>query len=166
MRIDAEAPVLLGMPAAAEAALQACSRSWHDEAVAEGHLHSALAAAPHALAVRIGAYKFYFYRNRLAEAADQALACLALAAEGLGLVADWRQVQPDQAPFSELLPQPRLYLQCLLAYGYCRARLGDLSEGRAAMVKVTELDAADRFGAGRLVAVVDRGGIDPEDDTA
>lgn len=164
MQIDAAASLPLTLPAAAEAALRACSQSWHDAAVAEGHLHTALTAAPQSLAVRIGAYKFYFYRNRLGEAAAQALACLGLAAETLGLAADWRLVRPDQAPFWDLLPQPRLYLQSLLAYGYCRVRLGDADEGRAALVKVAELDPADRFGAARLVAVVDRGGVDPEDE--
>ena len=76
----------------------------------------------------------------------------------------WREIAPDHAAFDQLQPLPRLYLQCLLAYGYCRLRLGEAVEGRAVLLKAAELDPADRFGARRLVDVVDRGGVDEDDD--
>lgn len=162
MELEAAPDVPLSLPPAAELALRACSATWHDGDVAEGHLRHALAVAPDALAVRIGAYKFYFYRNRLAEAAEHARGCLDHAARLLGIAADWQQVGSSDAAFDQLLPMPRFYLQCLLAYGYCRVRLGDLAEGRAVLVKAGELDPADRLGARRLVAVIDRGGVDED----
>lgn len=163
MELEATPELPVSLPPAAEAALRACSAAWHDGDAAEGHLRRALAAAPDALAVRMGAYKFYFYRNRLAEAADHARACLDQTARLLGIAADWRQVESGDAAFDQLLPVPRFYLQCLLAYGYCRVRLGDIAEGRAVLVKAGALDPADRLGACRLVAVVDRGGIDDDE---
>ena len=56
------------LPAAAERALHAVGQDWHDEAAAERHIRAALALAPDHLAVQIAAYKFFFYRHRLAEA--------------------------------------------------------------------------------------------------
>ncbi len=39
-----------------------------------------------------------------------------------------------------------------------KCRLGRVEEGRAALEKVAALDLADRIGARRLLAVLDRGG--------
>ena len=53
---------------------------------------------------------------------------------------------------------PRLFLFALKAYGYVLVRNGALATGRAAVAKVAELDPADRIGAVRLLAVIDRNG--------
>ena len=90
------------LPPEAERALHRAGLDWSDEAAAEGHIQSALALAPEHLATRLGAYKFYFYRHRLAEALPHAEACLAHAARTLGLSADWRQTAPGQANFTEV----------------------------------------------------------------
>ena len=52
----------------------------------------------------------------------------------------------------------------MIAWGYCRARLGFVGEGRAVIAKAAELDSIDRFRAGRLLAVLDRGGADRDAD--
>jgi tetratricopeptide (TPR) repeat protein len=150
------------LPAAAERALRAAGLDWQDEAAAEGHIHDALALAPGHLAVQIAAYKFYFYRHRLAEALPYAHACLAEAQRRAQLPADWRDVQPADAAFTTLEPQPRLFLFALTAVGYVLARLGHTDEARAALEKVANLDPADRMGARRLLAVIDRGGQDED----
>lgn len=153
----------LDLPADAEAALRQSGLAWADEAESEKLLLAALRAAPESLAVRIGAYKFYFYRARLTEAIDHAQAILAIAARALGLPEDWRRVTSAHAPFSELLPWPRLWLQALLAHGYCMARLGRLEEAREALAKVVILDSANRFRAASLLAHVERGGLEEDE---
>lgn len=128
----------------------------------EAAVLAALALAPDDLAVRMGAYKFYFYDHRLAEALPHAAHVVAAAARNLGLAEDWRALAPGSAAFDTYDEGPRLLLQSLIAWGYCQARIGALDDGRAALLKAAELDPADKFGARRLIAVLDRGGRDDE----
>ncbi len=132
-------------------------------AASEAAILAALHLAPDDLAVRMGAYKFYFYNARLAEALPHAAWTIAHAAHALALPEDWRQVEPGSAAFDTLEEGPRLFLQSLLAWGYCKARLGDLTEGIEAMERVAALDPHDRFGAARLADVVRRQGHDEEE---
>jgi hypothetical protein len=152
------------LPPAAEAALKQVGACWADEAAAERLVLQALDLAPDTLAARIGAYKFYFYRHRLAEAAVHARSCLDWVAERLQMPRDWRQVQPRHADFTGLEPMPRLWLQIVVAIGYCLSRLGQTDEGLECLAKVAELDPADRFGARRLSAIIARGDADDDEE--
>jgi hypothetical protein len=151
------------LPADAERALHAAGLAWQGEAAAEGHILDAVALAPGHPAVHVGAYKFYFYRHRLAEALPHARVCLADALRRSQLPADWRDLRADDAAFSLLEPAPRLVLFALIACGYVLARLGREAESRAYLAKVAELDPEDRMSARRLLAVLDRGGEESED---
>jgi hypothetical protein len=128
----------------------------------EAAVLEALTVAPDDRAVRMGAYKFYFYDGRLAEAVPHAEWCIAAAARDLDLPVDWRAVAPGAAAFDGYDEEPRLFLQSLIAWGYCKARLGDLTAGLEALAKAVELDPADKFGAARLAAVIRRRGDDEE----
>ena len=150
------------LPPPAERALHAAGLAWDDEQAAERHVLEALTLAPDHLAARIGAYKFYLYRHRLAEALPHAEACLAETLRQAGLAADWRSLRPDDSAFGSLEPAPRAVLFALVACGYVLARLARADESRAFLGKVAELDAADLLGARRLLAVLDRGGQDDE----
>jgi tetratricopeptide (TPR) repeat protein len=148
-----------GLPLAADRHLRAAAASWHAEPVAEQHLRAAQSLAPGHAAVLIGLYRFYFYRNRLAEALGVARLCLAKAARELGLDADWRRVRPGDASFASYEAfLPRFYLFTLKGYAYLQLRLGDLAEGQAATAKLLELDPADRFGGSVLLGVLQRMG--------
>jgi tetratricopeptide (TPR) repeat protein len=157
----------LDLPPGAEAALKQAGQLWHQEAAAEAKVKEALALAPDALAARIGAYKFYFYRHRLDEALPHARSCVAFALEALGLGEDWQCVRPGDAAFVgsavTLAPLPKLLMQTLIATGYVLARLGRIEESEAHLSKVVELDPGDRLGAGRMLAVVRRGGVEEEE---
>lgn len=154
----------LDVPQTAKAELAAAGAAWEDEARAEAHVRAAVAAAPEALAVRMGAYKFYLYRHRLEEALPHAVAILAQAARRLQLPHDWREVAAHHAAFDRIEPWPRLFLQALVAIGYAQLRLGRMEEGQAALAKAAALDPHDRLGAGRLMAVAERGGADGDED--
>lgn len=116
--------------------------------------------APESRDVRMAAYKFHFYNHEHAAAADHAAVCIAMFAADLGVVADWSRLAANDADFTALERAPGRLLQALIAWGYCRARLGFVAEGRAAIAKAAELDPTDRFGARRLLSVLDRGGLD------
>jgi len=159
----------LDLPDDVQELLKQAGQSWHDEAGTEAKVLEALALAPDALATRIGAYKFYFYRHRMDEALPHALSCVDFALTALGLGPDWRRVTPADAAFFgtavTLAPLPKLLMQTLSATGYVLARLGRIAEAEAALSKVVELDGGNRLGAGRLLAVVRRGGAEPDDET-
>jgi len=127
-------------------------------------VEAALATAPHDLDVRLGAYRFYFYTHRFAEAVPQAEAILALAAQRLNVAADWREVRPEDAGFSAPDLAPGLYLQALIALAYCHMRLGDFETGQPYLDKLFELDPTDRFGAVRLEAAARAGEAEAEDE--
>ena len=125
-----------------------------DPVAAEKAVAAALAAAPDDFEARLGAYRFYFYNHRFGEAAPHAATLMRLVARRLNIAGDWRAVQAGDAAFDQLEEAPGLYLQALLAWGYCQARLGERAEGAQAIAKAAELDPRDRFGARRLLAVV------------
>lgn len=154
----------LDMPADARRHLAAATTAWDDEDAAAGHVAAAVRTAPDALGVRIGAYKFYLYRHRLAEAAAEADIILRMAARRLQIAPDWRDVAAGDADFPGATPWTRLYLQTLVALGYGLARQGHAADGVAVLEKAQGLDPADPFGAGRLLAVVRRGGSEDEED--
>jgi tetratricopeptide (TPR) repeat protein len=152
-----------GLPEEAEYHLWQAGLSYHLDDIAEGHLREAEALAPGHAAVLIGLYRFYFYKGRLAEALEVARVCLEKAARENKLAADWREVASGDAPFSRYdEPLPRFFLFTLKGYAYLHMRLGNLEEGRAAVMKLLELDPTDKVGAKVLLEVLDRVGRDDE----
>lgn len=115
----------------------------------------ALQQAPHDLDVRLAAYRFYFYAHDYLKAAEQAKHVLAHAARRLNVNPDWRCVSAGDARFSEPVVAPGLYLQALIASGYCAARLGHPEDAREILAKAAELDPKDRFGGAWLLAKLD-----------
>ena len=59
---------------------------------------------------------------------------------------------------------PRFYLFALKAQAYLSMRLGNLEEGREAVLKSLELDPTDKVGAKVLLEVLNRIGKDDYDD--
>ncbi len=136
-----EAAALLG---GAEAAITHTAES--AEAIAR-----ALDAAPADIDVRLAAYRFAFYTHRYEEACSHASVILAHAARQLNIAADWREVAPGDADFSAQRFGPGLYLQALIGWGYCLARMGALEEAAERLSKAATLDPTDRFGGAWLL---------------
>ena len=134
-----------------------------DPVGSEDAVKRALDLAPDDFTIRLAAYKFYFYNHRLGEALPHAEIILNLLARRLNIAQDWAAVVPEDAAFDELDEAPSLYLQALLAWGYCKARLGAFEHGARAIAKVAELNPRDRFGAHRLLVVIENGTLAEED---
>lgn len=128
----------------------------------EAAVLAALQAAPDDRAVRMGAYKFYFYNGRLAEALPHAAWCIRDGARVLGLPGDWHDLAPGSVPCAGYEKAPRFFVQSLVAYGYCLTRIGRIEAGLEALAKAAEIDPSDTFGVKRLIAVVERGGLDDD----
>lgn len=153
-----------GLPPEAEAHLRLAGQNYHCDEVAEAHLRSAWDLAPGHAAVYIGQYRYFFYKNRLPEALDIAIECLAKAAVDNGMSPDWRDAQPTDADFGNFdAILPRFFLFTLKGYAYLQLRLGALEEGRSAAEKLLALDPSDKVGAKVLLTVLQRQ-IDGDDD--
>jgi hypothetical protein len=153
----------LGLPAEAEAEIRLAGAAYHAEAEAERHVLRAFELAPQHPATHIALYRFYFYRNRLAEALVVGLRCLAHAATLNGLAQDWQCVAAGQADFGSYSVLPRFYLFTLKGCAYLSLRLGQLEQGGAMLAKLMELDAGDKVGGSVLRGVLDRLGQDDDD---
>ncbi len=152
-----------GLPPLAEQHLREAGLHYHLCDVAEDHLRQARNHAPDHFAVLIGFYRFYFYKGRLAEALDIGKICLAKAAREKNFSADWRDVRPEDAGFSDLDDVlARFFMFCLKGYAYLNMRLGALDEGRVAVAKLLELDPSDRVNAKLLFDVLERAESDDE----
>ncbi len=152
------------LPAEAERALHAVGLCWDDEQASEAHVQRALAIAPNHLAMRYGAYKFYYYRRRLHEALPHVEAWVAEAIKRNHFPGDWRAVTSEHANFTNFDGEPRAFLFALRALGWLLARLGRIEDGRAALAKVAALDPQDQMRARRLMAILDHPPEEDEDE--
>lgn len=148
---------------AARAALEGARPARTAYTAARAAVEEAVRLAPGDIDVRMGAYKFYFYAHEFEQAARHASHCIDVFAADLGLSPAWRDVRASDAEFGTIDRRCGRYLQALIAWGYCRARAGAPHEGRAAVAKAADLDPTDRFGARRLLAIIDRGGEEADD---
>lgn len=117
----------------------------------------ALELAPDDAEVRLAAYRFYYYTHNYTAARLHAHALLGHVARRLNVTPDWRDVRPQDADFTAHEFAPGLYLQVLVAMGYCAARTGDRAQALELLAKASELDPTDRFGGAWLLAKVERG---------
>ena len=146
-----------GLPAEAEWHLTQAGQSYQQDNVAEQHLQNARLIAPDHVAVLIGLYRYYFYKGRLSNALSVCIQCLDRAQLEMNLPGDWRQVQPDDADFNDYgAVLPRFFLFTLKGYAYLNMRLGDVTEGRSALVKLLELDRDDKMSGSVLLDVLNR----------
>lgn len=154
-----------GLPPEAERHLRLAGLSYHLDDAAERHLRKAESLAPEHEAVLIGLYRFYFYKGRLAEALEIARTCLGKAARTMNIAADWRIVEPGDAEFGQYESlMPRFYLFTLKGYAYLNMRLGNIQEGRDAVLKLLHLEPTDKIGARVLLGVLERMGQDDDDE--
>ena len=157
-----------GLPEEAEDHLRKAGRAYAQDDIAEHHLQAARKLAPDHAAVLIAFYRFYFYKGRLDEALEMAQTCLVKAAVDMGwaprLIDDWRQVTRTDAAFDTYdAVLPRFYLFTLKGYAYLQMRLGNIAEGRDAVMKLLELDPGNKLGAKVLLEVLERMGRGDEE---
>ncbi len=152
------------LPAVAAEQLRLASLAYADSAKAEMHLTLARAVAPGNPVVKIGEYRYYFYKGRLQEALNVALDCLVIVAGEINIPSQWRSVEPYHANFRGDEPAHRFYLFCLKAYAYLLLRQNRMAEGRDAVNKLLQLDPDNKVGGQVLLDVLERIGKDDYDD--
>jgi len=152
------------LPIAAAEQLRLASLAYEHDVKAEMHLALARAIAPKNPVVKVGEYRYYFYKNRLEEALIVARECLLLISQELSLPNDWKNVLPSSASFTSDEPALIFYLFCLKAYAYLLLRQDYLEEGREAAEKLMTLDPKNKIGGQVLIDVLERAGKDDYDE--
>ena len=144
------------LPAEAER-LIAQAASEYGEAGAELSLLRAHLLAPENLSVLVGIYRYYFYQHRLEDALVVAERAMQLSGRHLGLPTDWRLLDETRlgSPAANSFGLLRFYLLALKAASVVLLRLGQITESRARLIKLSSLDSRDQLGAGKLLEVVD-----------
>ena len=144
------------LPAEAER-LIAQAASEYGEAGAELSLLRALLHAPENLSVLVGLYRYYFYQHRLEDALVVAERAMQLSGRHLGLPTDWRLLDETRlgSAAANSFGLLRFYLLALKAASVVLLRLGQITESRARLIKLSSLDSRDQLGAGKLLEVVD-----------
>jgi len=143
------------LPMEAERALHAAGLVWEDEKACEEQIRLALSIAPNHIATNFGAFRFFYYRHRLAETLPHLVIWMREAMRRNGFPEDWRDVMPSHADFTHFDGEPRTFLFALRGYGFVLARLGRIAEGREALEKVASLDPDDHMRAKRMLQTID-----------
>lgn len=134
----------------------AASLYYDDPARAEQLLLDTLAQAPEALAVHFSLYKFYFYKQRVADAETIARLAMKTAAASGGFTEDWSQLHVASAPWGDVNHPAHFYLFSLKALAFMRLRQRDAVEAFRLLEKLRELDAQDQVGWSVIAALADR----------
>ena len=144
------------LPAEAER-LIAQAASEYGEAGAELSLLRAHLLAPENLSVLVGIYRYYFYQHRLEDALVVAERAMQLSGRHLGLPTDWRLLDETRlgSAAANSFGLLRFYLLAIKAASVVLLRLGQITESRARLIKLSSLDSRDQLGAGKLLEVVD-----------
>jgi Flp pilus assembly protein TadD len=139
----------------AERALRAAGQHFSSDAVAEQWLAQAADIAPSHPAVLLAFYRYHLYKHRYPEAEVFARKLLAQSADELGLPRNLLDTQSTHADFTSSEPQIRFWLYGMQALGWVVIRDGRLSEGKALMRKVVELDPTDQTKTRVLLQVIE-----------
>lgn len=138
------------------------SDNWGDSAVSESYVNQALAKAEDNIDVLVGAYRYFFYKNKAAIAiqiADKVIAKIQKE-ENLPSPEDWENLKPIL--FSrQKEPQIRLYINAYASRGFLLARQGKLEEAKLITERVKECDENRESCATTIFEVLTR---PPEED--
>lgn len=129
---------------------------------AERPLLEALGCAPKNLTILVGAYRFYFYQHRYADAIEISMQVMAVLAPRIDFPESW--IDLDERALGRGVMRSfslvRFYLLALKAAAYINLRLSRFDVARAMLQKIVLLDAADRLGARGLLALVSAPGTE------
>lgn len=113
--------------------------NWENTALAEKYIQEALFKAGDNLDVLVGAYRFFFYKNKPEAALQIADRVLQIVRERENLPTRWEQLEPILVSRKNE-PSLRLYLNAYAAKGLIFAKLGKLEEAKLVTERVKNID--------------------------
>lgn len=115
------------------------SDNWGDSTESERYVNEALAKAEDHLDVLVGAYRYFFYKNKSDIALQIAHKVIDKITREENLPSDWERLKPILLDRKNE-PQIRLYINAYAATGFLLARQGKLEEAKLVTERVKECD--------------------------
>lgn len=140
----------VNIPHEINACLQQAVASYEDSETAEGLLWQAQKMDPEQLEVYVALYKFYFYKNRIAEAEEVVFMALIKSANQGVFPFDWNLLTEASTDWYSRENPQRLYLYALKALIFIRLRQSDIQSAESILNKLQELDPTDQVGGSVL----------------
>lgn len=111
--------------------------------------------APQHLTVLVALYRYYYYQHRLEDALYIAHQALVVSGQRLKFPQQWYQLTDAHLGAGALVSMGmvRFYLLALKAAGYLNLRLQKWQTAIDMLMKVSELDEADRLGTAALLEI-------------
>ena len=113
--------------------------NWENSSLSEEYINQALEKAGDNIDVLVGAYRFFFYKNKPQLALKIAKKVLGLIEDKENLPLEWEQLQPI---LSERQKEPniRLYLNAYASQGYILAKMGQIEAAKLITERVQGID--------------------------
>ncbi|MDJ0843629.1 hypothetical protein [Crocosphaera sp.] len=134
--------------------------NWENSSLSEQYINQALEKAGDNIDVLVGAYRFFFYKNKPELALKIAKKVLGIIQEKENLPLEWEQLQPILMKRQQE-PNIRLYLNAYASQGYILAKMGEIEAAKLITERVQEIDEHRESCATTVFEVLTK---DPDED--
>ncbi len=134
--------------------------NWENSSLSEQYINQALEKAGDNIDVLVGAYRFFFYKNKPELALKIAQKVLRITQEKEKLPTEWEQLQPILKKRQQE-PNIRLYLNAYASQGYILAKMGEIEAAKLITERVQEIDEHRESCATTVFEVLTK---DPDED--
>ncbi len=134
--------------------------NWENSSLSEQYINQALEKAGDNIDVLVGAYRFFFYKNKPEIALKIAKKVLNIIEEKENLPLEWEQLQPilKERQKEESI---RLYLNAYASQGYILAKMGEIEAAKLITERVKTIDEHRESCATTVFEVLTK---DPDED--
>ena len=134
--------------------------NWENSSLAEQYINQALEKAGNNMDVLVGAYRFFFYKNKTEIALKIAREVLRLIEKKENLPLKWEQLQPILKE-RQKEANIRLYINAYACQGYILAKMGQIEQAKFITEQVKTIDEKREYCATTVFEVLTK---DPDDD--
>ncbi|MDJ0662499.1 MAG: hypothetical protein QNJ42_23890 [Crocosphaera sp.] len=134
--------------------------NWENSSLSEQYINQALEKAGDNIDVLVGAYRFFFYKNKPELALKIAKKVLGIIQEKENLPLEWEQLQPILMKRQQE-PNIRLYLNAYASQGYIFAKIGEIEAAKLITERVKGIDEHRESCATTVFEVLTK---DPDED--
>lgn len=134
--------------------------NWENSSLSEQYINQALEEAGDNIDVLVGAYRFFFYKNKPELALKIAKKVLGIIQEKENLPLEWEQLQPILMKRQQE-PNIRLYLNAYASQGYILAKMGEIETAKLITERVKGIDEHRESCATTVFEVLTK---DPDED--
>ena len=113
--------------------------NWENSSLSEQYINQALEKAGDNIDVLVGAYRFFFYKNKPELALKIVKKVLRIIQEKENLPLEWEQLQPILMKRQQE-PNIRLYLNAYASQGYMLAKMGEIETAKLITERVQRID--------------------------